>query len=48
MELIRMSERILTMCRLFNVREGFTWDHDKLPSRSFEPTKGADIGDVHL
>ena len=48
MELLRISERILTMCRLFNVREGFTADDDKLPSRSFEPTKGGPLSDRSL
>ena len=48
MELFRMSERILTMCRLFNIREGFTADHDKLPSRSFEPTRGGPLADRSL
>ena len=48
MELMRISERILTMCRLFNVREGLTADHDKLPSRSFEPTKGGPLADISL
>jgi aldehyde:ferredoxin oxidoreductase len=47
-ELLRISERILTMCRLFNVREGFTADDDKLPLRSFEPTKGGPLSDRSL
>ena len=47
-ELIWMSERILTMCRLFNIREGLTADHDKLPSRSFEPTQGGPLADRSL
>jgi aldehyde:ferredoxin oxidoreductase len=39
MELCRMAERILTMCRLFNVREGLSSEHDRLPERFFHPTK---------
>lgn len=41
-ELMRIQERILTAARLFNVREGFTDEDDKLPPRFFEPkTSGA-------
>jgi aldehyde:ferredoxin oxidoreductase len=42
MELMRIQERVLTAARLFNVREGFTDENDKLPPRFFEPkTSGA-------
>ncbi len=42
MELMRIQERVLTAARLFNVREGFTDEDDKLPARFFEPkTSGA-------
>lgn len=42
MELIRISERFLTMARLFNLREGFSDADDVLPQRFFEPkTDGA-------
>jgi len=37
-EQLRVAERTLTVCRLFNVREGFTDDDDKLPERFFKPT----------
>lgn len=41
-ELMRVAERTLTMARLFNIREGFTADDDKLPNRFFQPkTSGA-------
>ena len=43
MELCRMAERILTMCRLFNTREGFSEDDDRLPARFFHPTKGGPL-----
>ena len=37
MEQIRVAERILTLARLFNIREGFTAADDKLPQRFFQP-----------
>jgi aldehyde:ferredoxin oxidoreductase len=39
MELCRMADRILTMCRVFNTREGLSEDHDRLPARFFYPTR---------
>jgi aldehyde:ferredoxin oxidoreductase len=36
-ELIRTADRILTMMRLFNIREGFGEADDKLPARFFQP-----------
>jgi aldehyde:ferredoxin oxidoreductase len=36
-ELIRTADRILTMMRLFNIREGFSDADDKLPGRFFQP-----------
>jgi aldehyde:ferredoxin oxidoreductase len=42
MELIKAAERILTVARLFNIREGFTAADDELPERFFQPkTDGA-------
>jgi aldehyde:ferredoxin oxidoreductase len=38
MEQCRIAERILTMCRMFNVREGLSAVDDQLPLRFFEPT----------
>jgi aldehyde:ferredoxin oxidoreductase len=41
-ELMRIAERVMTVARLFNVREGFTDMDDKLPKRFFQPrTDGA-------
>jgi aldehyde:ferredoxin oxidoreductase len=41
-EQLRMSERILTTARMFNIRHGLTIDDDKLPKRFFTPkTDGA-------
>lgn len=48
MEQLRVAERILTMCRLFNVREGFTSADDRLPGRFFEPTNGGALADRKL
>ena len=42
MEQLRVSERILTVARLFNIREGFSAADDVLPQRFFQPkTDGA-------
>lgn len=38
-ELIRIGERILTMARLFNIREGFTAEDDRLPERYYQPKR---------
>jgi aldehyde:ferredoxin oxidoreductase len=48
MEQLRVAERILTMCRMFNVREGLTADDDRLPARFFEPTKEGPLADKSL
>ncbi len=36
-ELMKIGERVTTMARIFNVREGFTKDDDWLPERFFNP-----------
>jgi aldehyde:ferredoxin oxidoreductase len=48
MEHIRVAERILTMSRLFNVREGFSAADDKLPARFFQPTTDGALSDKCL
>jgi aldehyde:ferredoxin oxidoreductase len=48
MEQLRVAERTLTICRLFNVRHGLTADDDKLPSRFFEPTRYGALADTAL
>ena len=41
-ELMKVGERITTMARIFNIREGFTKNDDWLPERFFQPqTSGA-------
>jgi len=47
-EQLRVAERTLTICRLFNVRHGLTADDDKLPSRFFEPTRYGALADTAL
>jgi aldehyde:ferredoxin oxidoreductase len=37
----RIAERVLTMFRLINIREGLTAEDDKLPERFFQPKSGA-------
>lgn len=36
-ELLRVAERLLTVARLFNIREGFSAADDVLPARFFQP-----------
>lgn len=48
MEQCRIAERILTLCRLFNVREGFTSADDQLPTRFFKPTSDGPLSDRSL
>jgi len=41
-EILKIAERILTLARIFNIREGFTAADDRLPKRFFQPkTDGA-------
>ena len=47
-ELMRVAERILTMARLFNVREGFTSADDVLPERFFQPKTDGVLSDTRL
>ena len=48
MEHMRIAERILTMSRLFNVREGLLAKDDKLPERCFQPTTDGALSDKCL
>jgi aldehyde:ferredoxin oxidoreductase len=40
MELMQIGERIVTLMRMFIVREGFNRSDDIMPERFFQPTKG--------
>ena len=48
MEQIRVSDRILTLCRIFNLGAGFTSEDDRLPSRFFEPAASGPLADKSL
>ncbi len=48
MEQLQVAERILTMARLFNIREGFTAADDRLPQRFFQPTTNGALADKPL
>ena len=48
MEQLRVAERILTMARLFNIREGFTAADDVLPQRFFQPKSDGALADKPL
>ena len=47
-EQLRVAERILTMFRVFNAREGFKAADDKLPARFFAPTLGGPLSKMSL
>jgi aldehyde:ferredoxin oxidoreductase len=47
-EQTRVAQRILTMCRMYNLREGLTAADDQLPPRFFEPTRGGPLSDQSL
>jgi aldehyde:ferredoxin oxidoreductase len=38
-EMLRVAERVLTLARMFNIREGFTAADDRLPKRFFQPKR---------
>jgi aldehyde:ferredoxin oxidoreductase len=48
MELLRIAERVMTVARLFNVREGFTDEDDRLPERFFQPKTSGALSDRAL
>jgi len=48
MEQLRVAERVLTIARLFNIREGFTAADDKLPQRFFQPKTDGVLADKPL
>jgi aldehyde:ferredoxin oxidoreductase len=47
-ELLVAAERIITMARLFNVREGFSEADDVLPKRFFQPKTNGALSDKPL
>lgn len=48
MEQLEVAERILTIARLFNIREGFSAADDKLPRRFFQPKTDGFLADKPL
>ncbi|MFC1892429.1 aldehyde ferredoxin oxidoreductase family protein [Chloroflexota bacterium] len=48
MEQMKIAERVLTVARLFNVREGFTAADDTLPPRFFQPKSDGALADKAL
>jgi aldehyde:ferredoxin oxidoreductase len=44
-ELLRVAERVLTVARLFNVREGFLDADNVLPERFFKPKNDGVLAD---
>ena len=47
-ELMQIGERIITLMRLFIIREGVTRADDTLPDRFFQPTKGGGQDDLKI
>jgi aldehyde:ferredoxin oxidoreductase len=47
-ELMRIAERTMTVARLFNIREGFTDNDDRLPKRFFQPRTSGALSDRAL
>ena len=47
-ELLRVAERIVTLMRLFNIREGFTAADDVLPERYFQPKTDGVLANISV
>ncbi|MDD5703380.1 MAG: aldehyde ferredoxin oxidoreductase family protein, partial [Dehalococcoidales bacterium] len=47
-ELMRIAERITTVMRLINLREGLSSADDKLPERFYQPTNGGPLANVQV
>ena len=45
---MKVGERIVTMARAFNIREGFTKDDDWLPERFFEPHTSGALAETYI
>ena len=48
MEQMKVAERILTLARMFNIREGFTAADDTLPRRFYQPKTNGVLADKPL
>jgi aldehyde:ferredoxin oxidoreductase len=47
-ELLRIAERIVTLMRMFNIREGISGAADELPERFYSPTNGGPLADLNI
>jgi len=47
-ELMKVAERIVTLMRLFNLREGLTVDDDKVPERFYQPTRNGPLAKIKV
>ena len=47
-DLLKSAERTLTMCRLINLKQGFSEKDDKLPARFFGPPRDGALSDKAL
>jgi aldehyde:ferredoxin oxidoreductase len=47
-ELMRIAERILTLMRLFNLREGVSSAEDKMPERYYQPTQTGPLSRIKV
>jgi len=47
-DLMKTAERIITMARIFNLREGFTKNDDWLPERFFNPKRNGPLSDTSI
>ncbi|MFX0002050.1 MAG: aldehyde ferredoxin oxidoreductase family protein [Candidatus Hodarchaeota archaeon] len=47
-ELMKVGERITTMARVFNIREGFTKKDDWLPERFFKPHTSGELNETSV
>ena len=47
-ELVRVAERALTLARVYNSREGFGIDDDRLAERSYGPTTSGPLDDAGI
>ncbi len=47
-DLMKTAERVITMARIFNLREGFTKNDDWLPERFFSPKRNGPLSDTSI
>jgi aldehyde:ferredoxin oxidoreductase len=47
-EMMRIAERIVTLMRLFNLREGVSSTEDKMPERYYQPTQTGPLSSIKV